>query len=210
MLNDLCYRNPVRDVSYKSKRPDAEKRAYTEKQSLQAQNYARTHDTGLFVYLVLNTGLRRSEALGLMWGDIDFNNKTVSVKRAITPDTVRARDGELKSKTSRRIIPVSDTFIEHLKKIRRHKGFVLGTEDNFCTVDAFDWHYKKFMTIMSHELGIPYLTPHELRHSYGSVLYERGVDIYTISKVMGHADISITAKIYVHSTADSLRKSLKL
>ncbi len=96
-----------------------------------------------------------------------------------------------------------------MSKIKK-TGFVLGGENNFCTIDSFDWHYKKFMTEMSHILKIPYLTPHELRHTFGSVLYERGVDIYTISKVMGHADISITAKVYVHSTAESLRKGLKL
>lgn len=210
LLNDVCYKNPVQDVTYKSQKPEIEKLAYTQEQSQYAQEYARNHDGGLFVYLVLNTGLRRSEALGLMWGDIDYVQKIISVKRAITPDTVKAHDGELKSKSSRRIIPVSGEFIEYMKKFKKTEGFILGTETDFCTVDAFDWHYKKFMTEMSHELGIPYLTPHELRHSYGSVLYERGVDIYTISKVMGHADISITAKIYVHSTADSLRKSLKL
>ncbi|WP_368220548.1 tyrosine-type recombinase/integrase [Anaerotruncus rubiinfantis] len=208
--NDLCYKNPVQDISYKSSKPEVIKQAYTQEQSLKAQNYAQSHDDGLFVYLVLNTGLRRSEALGLIWKDIDFKEKTVSVFRAITPDTVSPKDGELKSKTSRRVIPVSDGFIEYLERIQKPDGFVLGDETTFCTIDAFDWRYKKFMTQMSRELSIPYLSPHELRHSYGSVLYERGVDIYTISKVMGHADISITAKIYVHSTANSLRKGLKL
>ncbi len=209
VLNDICYKNPVCDVSYKSTKPAIEKIAYTEEQSKQAQGYAKFHSGGLAVYLILNTGLRRSEALGLMWGDIDFNKKAIMVKRSITPDTIQAQDGELKSKTSRRTIPVSDEFIQYMSKIKK-TGFVLGGENNFCTIDSFDWHYKKFMTEMSHILKIPYLTPHELRHTFGSVLYERGVDIYTISKVMGHADISITAKVYVHSTAESLRKGLKL
>ena len=60
------------------------------------------------------------------------------------------------------------------------------------------------------ELDIPYLVPHELRHTFGTVLREKGVDIYTISKVMGHSDISITAKIYVHNDLDVLRNSMKL
>jgi len=208
--NDLCYKNPVRDIVYKSKKPDVEKHAYTEAQSNAAQRYAIACQDGLFVYLVLNTGLRRSEALGLMWRDIDFKEKTVSVKRAVTPDTITPQDGDLKSEHSYRTIPVSDEFVNQMKKISKSKGYILGDANNFCTIDAFDWHYKKFMNKMSHDLSIPYLSPHELRHSFGSVLYERGVDIYTISKVMGHADISITAKIYVHGTTEALRKSLKL
>lgn len=207
--NELCYKNPVRDIVYKSKKPEIEKHAYTEKQSLAAQEYAKRHDGGLCVYLILNTGLRRSEALGLMWKDIKFEAKTVSVMRAVTPDTIVPMDGDTKSRSSMRIIPVTDEFINYMQTIRKRKGYVLGDEKNYCAIDSFDWNYKKTMHAISHELDIPYLSPHELRHSFGSVLYERGVDIYTISKVMGHADISITAKIYVHNTVESLRKGLK-
>lgn len=66
------------------------------------------------------------------------------------------------------------------------------------------------MTKACSELGIPYLVPHELRHTFGTVLREKGVDIYTISKVMGHSDISITSKIYVHNDLDVLKKAMKL
>lgn len=208
--NELCYKNPVQDITYKSKKPAVVKQAYTEKQSIAAQEYAKSHEGGVFVYLVLNTGMRRSEALGLMWADIDFKEKTVAVNRAVTPNTTDPKDGELKSKTSHRTIPVSDAFIGYMRSIKSGDGYVLGNGPLFCTIDAFDWGYKKFMNQMSRDLNIPYLSPHELRHSYGSVLYERGVDIYTISKILGHSDISITAKIYVHSSPDSLRKSLKL
>ena len=55
------------------------------------------------------------------------------------------------------------------------------------------------MVNMEKEIGIPILTTHELRHTYGTLLRENGVDIYTIQKVMGHSDISVTADIYVHN-----------
>lgn len=48
---------------------------------------------------------------------------------------------------------------------------------------------------MEKEIGIPILTPHELRHTYGTLLRENGVDIYTIQKVMGHSDISVTIPV---------------
>ncbi len=48
------------------------------------------------------------------------------------------------------------------------------------------------------------------RHTYGTTLREAGVDIYTIQKVMGHSDISVTASIYVHNDLDVLRRELKI
>lgn len=62
----------------------------------------------------------------------------------------------------------------------------------------------------SKELNIPKLTPHELRHTYGTLLREKGVDIYTIQKVMDHSDISVTAGTYVHNDIEVLRKQLKI
>ena len=57
-------------------------------------------------------------------------------------------------------------------------------------------------------MEIPYLVPHELHHTFGTVLREKGVDIYTISKVLGHSDVGITGKIYVHNNLDVLRKNM--
>lgn len=63
---------------------------------------------------------------------------------------------------------------------------------------------------MSNECNLPYLTLHELRHTYGTVLRENNVDLYTISKVLGHADVGVTSKIYVHNDIEVLRKALNL
>lgn len=60
------------------------------------------------------------------------------------------------------------------------------------------------------DLEIPYLVPYELRHTFGTVLREQGVDIYTISRVMGHGDVVVTDKIYVHNDYDVLRKNMGL
>ena len=57
---------------------------------------------------------------------------------------------------------------------------------------------------------IPSLTAHELRHTYGTQLRRKGVDIYTIQKVLGHKDINVTSEIYVHNELEALRKALNL
>lgn len=57
--------------------------------------------------------------------------------------------------------------------------------------------------------GMPELTAHELRHTYGTYLRRHGADIYSISKILGHKDISVTARIYVHNEIAELRKAVR-
>lgn len=57
--------------------------------------------------------------------------------------------------------------------------------------------------------GIHELTAHELRHTYGTYLRRHGADIYSISKILGHRDINVTARIYVHNELSELRKAVR-
>ena len=66
------------------------------------------------------------------------------------------------------------------------------------------------MKELNEATGIPMLTPHELRHTYGTLKREEGVDIYTIQRLMGHSDISTTASIYVHNDIEVLRRAAHL
>lgn len=57
--------------------------------------------------------------------------------------------------------------------------------------------------------SIPILTAHEIRHTYGTYLRRHGVDIYTIQKLLGHKNISVTSEIYVHNEIGTLKTVLK-
>ena len=72
------------------------------------------------------------------------------------------------------------------------------------------FHYNKFFENLYNQLGIPRYSPHCLRHTCGTLLYEKTKDIYAVSKFMGHSNITTTAKIYVHDSAEMLRKSLNI
>lgn len=76
------------------------------------------------------------------------------------------------------------------------------------TLTSFADKFISFMEKFSWETKLKKLTPHELRHTYGTILRERGVDIYTIQKVLGHSDIGTTSKIYVHNDLNVLRKQM--
>ena len=90
-----------------------------------------------------------------------------------------------------------------------YNEYVLGI-DGPMSPNTYDKYFSKFMNELVEKAGLPKLTPHELRHTYGTIKREEGIDLYTIQKVMGHADISVTASIYVHNDIEVLRKQLKL
>lgn len=212
VYNDLCRKNPVSSIAYASDKEKAARHAYTEAQADKLIKYAKCHHGGEMIVIMLNTGVRRGELLGLKWPDIDCGKETVSVKRSITPDTAEPEDGDVKSASSYRVIPVSGDFIQWIKGLPRKTDYVIPgkTHYGYMSIDGFEGRYKRFMTQACKDLKIPYLVPHELRHSYGTILREKGVDIYTISHVMGHSNVAVTDKIYVHNDLDVLRRSMKL
>ena len=210
--NRLCLHNPVRGIKVVSRKVKAERRVYNLEQAEIAREYARTHEGGLGVYIILSTGIRRSELLGLQWRDIDVAAATITVNRSVTPGAQSPVEGDLKSDAAHRIIPVSPDTAAHLQQLRQPQGYVIPGKDGegSCLVRTFDKRYRAFMTRMCTETGLDYLTPHELRHTYATVLRERGADLYSIQMVMGHSDISVTAGTYVHNDLEVLRKGLKL
>lgn len=206
--NDLCYKNPVKNIKYPRVSDKTEKHVWTKEQAEIAQKYCMNH-WRLDIVLFLNTGIRRSELLGLKWSDINFENNTIYIQRAITCTKGKIIIDKPKSKASIRYIPFSDDFAHYLKKFIADNEYVIGTS-GYMSPNTYDKYYTKFMNELVEKVGLPKLTPHELRHTYGTIKREEGVDIYTIQRVMGHSDISTTASIYVHNDIEVLRKQLKL
>ena len=76
--------------------------------------------------------------------------------------------------------------------------------------DTWSRRLKAEMARMAEQQpDMPQLTAHELRHTYGTFLRRHGADIYSISKILGHKDVNVTARIYVHNEMDELRRALK-
>lgn len=208
--NDLCYKNPVKNIKFQKVADIVKRRAYTQEQAQLCEDYAKEHGREDIV-IMLNTGVRRGELLGLKWRDIDFKEKIIHIERAVTKIKGGVIIDKPKTETSIRTIPVSDNFLIYLKQFQKSpETFVIGGKDTPFSISTFADCFKSFMEKMSSETGLPILSPHELRHTYGTTLREKGIDIYTIQKVIGHSDISVTAGIYVHNDIDVLRREMKL
>lgn len=204
--NDLCYKNPAKNVSYNSVADKAVKLVYTEDEICRVEEIAEYCLPE--VLILLETGLRRGELCGLMWSDIDLNAMTISVNRSIAHKIGGGIEIHPPKWNSYRTNPLSLRAAQILRNLPMSSEYVFPNRFNSVQQpSSLSDKLDRFMNNLVED--IPRLTAHELRHTYGTSLRRRGVDIYTIQKIMGHRDINVTTEIYVHNEIGSLKKALK-
>jgi len=169
------------------------------------------HQMDLFkmaVLLCLFTGLRLGELCALKWSDIDYENKTLSVKRTVQRLYVEGRDTktalvetEPKSHRSRREIPLQDTVIKLLLGFQNNKEYIFGG-DKPLDPRTMQNHYKKILE----EAEVAYKNFHALRHTYATNCIEGGTDVKSLSEMLGHSSVQITMNYYVHPSMDTKRR----
>lgn len=208
--NDLCYKNPVKNISTTSQVDKNEKHIYTDEQLKIARDFFYNDMPETF--LLLETGLRRGEMLGLMWKDIDFKEKTISVNRSIAEKKGGGVSIMPPKWDSYRTIPISDKLCEMLSNLPRNNVYVFpNINGNIAVPHNWSQKLKRHMGALNRQYPhMPMLTAHELRHTRGTELRRNGVDIYTIQKLMGHKDINVTSNIYVHDDVATTRKAAKI
>lgn len=168
--------------------------------------------------LILTTGLRVSEALGLGWADVDLAGGTLTVKRQL----VRrggAWDVDLpKTRKSRRTILLTPVAVEALAEQKRRQDAdraAYGEADTvpikaavFTMPDGglvYAENLRKPRQRMLRRLGLPLVTTHDMRHSAASMMLTAGVPLPVIADILGHSSIRVTADLYAHIGTDLRR-----
>lgn len=160
--------------------------------------------------LMATTGIRRGECLGLQWQDFDFQNNTLSIVRNVTyTKESGTMVAEPKTPCSIRTIPLMEGVKAYLlalrqEAIRKHPNEIIksaflfeGKESAFMPRDP-NTATRKISAFMK-SIGLPGISPHDLRHTCATLLLENGADIKSVQEILGHADASTTLNFYVKS-----------
>ncbi|MBQ7540664.1 MAG: site-specific integrase [Clostridia bacterium] len=184
-------------------------------------NGKRRYPLGAFVPLLINTGLRAGELLALKWDqDVDIENKALTIHNNIVFVKDREKDKGYKLleqdsvKTDAgqdRTIPLNDDAIAALLDIRQVTGgypYVMTTsEKNIVKPRQLDQMFRRIATAS----GLPeekIYGVHSLRHTFATLLLSNDVDIKTVSKLLGHSDVTITYNTYIHVIKEQEAKAL--
>lgn len=168
-------------------------------------------------FVLAYTGIRRSELSALKWDDINFTEKTININKNIYLPKGNATKYILqtpKTKTSKRIIPVTDAVLHELSQLRLqqkqekmrlrltwHDGNFVFTARNLPGYPVDPSLIFRAMKRNLKRAGLNHaLSPHSLRHTHTSLLAEAGVSLEAIMERLGHANDAITRTIYLHIT----------
>ena len=239
VMNDMIQKHPMDGVRYtKPVRAPDDIHFLTRDEQIRFLEVAkRSHNYNQYA-LILETGLRTGEMIGLTWDAIDFEKRTLTVNK-----TLEFRHGEQywragppKTQHSYRTIPLTDRAYEILKGIWNSRPEQKESPTLDKTLEYIDrrtgvssrlvmrdlvfinWRtgepaknssYDTHLYKLCDEAGIKHFCMHALRHTYATRAIECGVQPKVLQKLLGHASIKTTMDRYVHVTAESLDYAIK-
>lgn len=194
-----------------------EKKIYTVAETVRLMELLRKEPVKYraFFYLLIYSGCRRGELLGLEWRDVDFANCLISIRRTscYTPDRGTYTD-TTKTEQSKRTLKLPQEVMDILCELREFQlrqadifgdkwvesGRLFTKENGEPQHPNTSYHWlEKFCA----RNGLPFYGLHSFRHLFASLLVSNGVDIVTVSGVLGHSAVSTTSNIYCHMLEDA-------
>lgn len=173
-----------------------------------------------FMTVLLKTGLRRGECVGLQWGDIDGNKLTLSISRTVTidrnsPDKIYVG----KTKTDEdRTVPISQglyaLLMTHKHEQQKKHGVLLPNAFVFCSAlnpykPIYPTEPTRWQSKFVKRNDLPQVSPHDLRHTAATLALESGADLKQVQELLGHRDPSTTMAFYTGVTEEAQRRTIE-
>lgn len=217
MENGLVAKSPVSSMLKAGGKRTEEKIALTPEESQFLLERVTDIRARTFLLIALHTGMRRGEIIGLMWDDIDFQEKIIHVRHnAIIKEKATNISDDPKIKAGRRDIPMSAELERWLaeRKSKAHSKFVFTMKNNKPMTQS---SYKSMWRHIEKELPDTHVSAHILRHTYITRMFEAGLDIKEIQYLAGHSSVDMTLRVYTHydqrsrsaKTAERMREALQ-
>lgn len=171
--------------------------------------------TKVGVLISLYTGLRIGEVCALSWKDIDFHNRIIKIRHTIA--RIKSEDGKNrkteiiidtpKTPSSSRDIPIPTLLLSLLQQMYEYSSseYVVSDSRSFTSPRTYEYRYHKILD----ESGVASVNYHALRHTFATRCIEAGMDVKSLSEILGHANVSITLNTYVHSSIEMKRSQLE-
>lgn len=171
-----------------------------------AEQNQLTQHGNLAALLGLYTGLRLGEVCALQWTDVDWEGRTIAVRRTVqrTVGQNGLRVGTPKTAQSRRVIPVPEFLLNMLAQMERQSQWIFGHGD----LPAEPRTVQRRLAHTAQALGMQGVHFHTLRHTFATRLMELGVDVKTVSVLLGHSNTRTTLEFYAHSLPEQQRSAV--
>lgn len=217
--------NPADAVTIPKNAPQESRRALT----VEERNWITTtsHKAQIAAMIMMYAGLRKGELIPLMWSDIDLNEGIINVNKAVEYIGEKPQIKSTKTKSGIRTVFIPNVLIEFLKSVPKNTILVYpNSKGNMHSKTTFKRWWDSYMLEIDLKYGkhpqrtskfdprffgvsIDNITPHMLRHTFCTMMYENGVDVLTAKNQMGHADIKTTLEIYTHLSSDHAKEQMQ-
>ncbi len=227
--NGLIARNPALNVKLPKIRPkEMRVLSMDEQKKLEAAALASENRNAFGVYLCLAIGLRLGELLGLQWKDIDWDKREINVRRTLgryvvfedgTPSGTAIVIGDTKTFSSRRRAPITADTAEWLQTFKAKQNTAKEAagpaySGDFLLASDLGKHYEpryyeELFYSLVEQAGIEKANFHSIRHTFATRCIEAGMDIYVVSKLLGHTNPTTTLNRYGHLLPDHRAASIE-
>lgn len=192
VINRWSDTNPCRSVKIPGGLPKGTREVPTD-EAMQRIRDGVDLPFGLFPFMLLYTGLRRGELLALRWEDINRENKTISVSKAVYFVGNQPHVKEPKTEAGRRSVPLLDPLADVLPETGA--GYIFGGDKPLTKIMVRKrWENWRKAAGLEDDT----ITPHQLRHAFATILFDAGIDVKDAQDILGHASIQVTRDIYTH------------
>ena len=174
-----------------------------------ASFFREARESGVFelYYLELATGLRRGELLGLKWEDVDLERGDLRVRRQVSRINGEVVEAPLKTKNAYRTLPLAEDAVSVLKEQRKKVG---NSPWVFPSPNGGPISPDSVLHMLHRVLkraGLPKVRFHDLRHTFATLALQNGVDVKTVSGMLGHFSAGFTLDTYAHITSAAQRQA---
>ena len=159
-------------------------------------------------YMDLATGLRRGELLGLKWEDIDLQNGIIHVRRQVARVDGEVKELPLKTKNSYRNISISQDAVAMLTEMEAHRSSDYVFPSSTGGPISPDSVNNMLHRVLK-RAGLPSIRFHDLRHTFATLALQNGVDIKTVSGMLGHFSAGFTLDTYAHVTTSAQKEAAR-